>query len=108
MRVEGIHTMGYWPVPRRGRLRLCCHNLSAMQPSACLTLQLPWTRALFTVLGRRPLCDKGVYGWILERDTISESLLTFYKYHVYRYHYSMVLQFLKNLGRLKDIDTMLN
>jgi len=53
MRVEGIHTTGCCPVPRRDRLWHCCHHLSAMQPSArCLTPWLRWTRALFAVLGR--------------------------------------------------------
>jgi hypothetical protein len=48
--VVGIHTTGCCPVPRRDRLRHCCHHLSAMQP--CLTPWLRWTRALFAVLGR--------------------------------------------------------
>jgi hypothetical protein len=55
LRVEGIHTTGCCSMPRRDRLRHCCHHLSAMQSSAwCLTPSLPWTRALFAVLGRYP------------------------------------------------------
>jgi len=53
MRVEGIHTTGCCPVPRRDRLRHCYHHLSAMQSSArCLTPWLQWTIALFAVSGR--------------------------------------------------------
>jgi hypothetical protein len=39
MWVESIHTTGFYPVPRRDRLRHCYHQLSAMQPWArCLIL----------------------------------------------------------------------
>jgi hypothetical protein len=63
MRVEGIHTTGCCPVPRRDRLRHCCHHLSTMQPSArCLTPWLRWTRALFAVLGRYPPPQRGRLG----------------------------------------------
>jgi hypothetical protein len=55
MRVEGIHTTWCCPVPRRDRLRQCCHHLSAIQPSArCLTPWFRWTRTLLAVLGRYP------------------------------------------------------
>jgi hypothetical protein len=53
VRVEGILTAGCCPVPRRDRLRHCCHHLSAMQPSARrLTPWVRWTRALSAVRGR--------------------------------------------------------
>jgi hypothetical protein len=45
MWVEGIHTAGCCPVPRRGCFRHCYRHLTAMQNSA-------WFRFLFPVLGR--------------------------------------------------------
>jgi hypothetical protein len=33
MRVEGVHMTGCCPVPRRDRLRHCCHHLSTMLPN---------------------------------------------------------------------------
>jgi len=61
MRAEGIHTTGCCLVPRKNRLRHCCHQLSAMQPSArwlTRTLASVWTRALFAVLGPYSLRDE--------------------------------------------------
>jgi hypothetical protein len=59
MRVEGIHTTGCCPVPRRDRLRHCYHYLSVMQSSArCVT---PW-------LGPRTLLlrDGDAWDWVFE------------------------------------------
>jgi hypothetical protein len=54
-------------VPQTDGLRHCCHHLSAVQPSAqFLTFCLPWTRALFAMLGLQLIHDKDAWGWILE------------------------------------------
>jgi hypothetical protein len=56
MQLEGIHTTGCWPVPRRDHLLHWYHHVSAIQPSAlCLTHWLWCTRALFAVLGHHSL-----------------------------------------------------
>jgi hypothetical protein len=63
IRVEGIHTRGCCPAPRRDHLRRCCHYLSVIK---WLTSWLLWVGALFAVLRRCPLRDVDAWGWILE------------------------------------------
>jgi hypothetical protein len=60
MWVEGTHTTGFGLVPRRDRLRPCCHHTSVIQPLArCLTPWLRWTTALFVVLESYPPLQRG-------------------------------------------------
>jgi hypothetical protein len=59
-RVEGIHSTGCCPVPRRDRSRHCYHHLVAMQPSAQYLAPLfRWSRALFAVLDVTPSPRRG-------------------------------------------------